>query len=271
MLKIFRLKTVRVLCIFLLMFITLTLIISGKKLYRSNVENQVYNVESLTNEQIKEAVSDSTKKLMIVAHPDDEVLWGGGHLMSGDYLVVCITNGRDETRAKEFADVAKASNNDCIILKHPDKVAGKRDNWSKVKSKILKDIESIMTYKKWDEIVTHNSNGEYGHVHHQTLHSLVTEIYDRDNIDSELYCFGKYYRKSKIDSVKDKLVPLSEEEYEFKKKLADIYVSQKSTVDSLWHMSRYEMLERYERYTEHPQIKKKTASLNEGTGALNEA
>lgn len=271
MVKIFKLKTIKVLCIFLLSFITLTVIISEKKIHRSNIEKQAYSVDSLTNEQLKSVVDDSTKKLMIVAHPDDEVIWGGGHLMSGDYLVVCITNGKNEVRAKEFADVSKASNNKCIILKYPDKVGGRRDNWSKVKSKIQQDLENIMTYKKWDEIVTHNTNGEYGHIHHQSVHSFVTEIYDRLDIDSELYCFGKYYTKSKIDSVKENLKPISDEEYEFKKNLADIYVSPEGTVEALWHMSRYEMWERYERYSEHPQMKKKTESLNGGTGALNEA
>ena len=32
------------------------------------------------------------KKLMIVAHPDDESLWGGCHLLEGDWHVVSVTN-----------------------------------------------------------------------------------------------------------------------------------------------------------------------------------
>lgn len=30
--------------------------------------------------------------LMIVAHPDDETLWGGAHLSDGGWFVVCLTN-----------------------------------------------------------------------------------------------------------------------------------------------------------------------------------
>ena len=30
-------------------------------------------------------------RLMIVAHPDDESLWGGAHLAKDRYLVVCLT------------------------------------------------------------------------------------------------------------------------------------------------------------------------------------
>ena len=32
------------------------------------------------------------ESLMIVAHPDDETIWGGSHLLKGHYLVVCLTN-----------------------------------------------------------------------------------------------------------------------------------------------------------------------------------
>ena len=31
--------------------------------------------------------------LMIVAHPDDETLWGGKNLIKDDFFVVCLTNG----------------------------------------------------------------------------------------------------------------------------------------------------------------------------------
>ena len=42
------------------------------------------------------------KKLMIVAHPDDETLWGGGKLFKDRYFVVCLTNGYHSRRANEF-------------------------------------------------------------------------------------------------------------------------------------------------------------------------
>lgn len=32
------------------------------------------------------------ESLMIVAHPDDETIWGGSHLINGNYTVLCITN-----------------------------------------------------------------------------------------------------------------------------------------------------------------------------------
>ena len=45
---------------------------------------------------------DNYDKLMIVAHPDDETLWGGAHLLEDNYLVVCITCGPIKDRVNEF-------------------------------------------------------------------------------------------------------------------------------------------------------------------------
>ena len=59
--------------------------------------------------------------LMIVAHPDDETLWGGAHIADGGYLVVCITNGYNATRSAEFQVVTQTSKNEAI-LSYPDKM-----------------------------------------------------------------------------------------------------------------------------------------------------
>ena len=48
--------------------------------------------------------------------------------------------------------------------------------------------------------------------------------------------------------------------WDFKKKLADMYTSQKKTVNKLWHMAYYEDWTLYKRYSEHPEMKKQTAT-----------
>ena len=53
--------------------------------------------------------------------------------------------------------------------------------------------------------------------------SKLSEIYDRDNIGGELYCFGRYYKKSRIEQVKDGIPKMTEERYNFKEKLAGMY------------------------------------------------
>ena len=134
----------------------------------------------------------TAKKLMIVAHPDDEVLWGLSELVNDKYFVVCITCGSRYDRVKEFERVMKYLNTDYIMLDYPDKVNGERSDWKSEYSSITNDLKRIITYKKWDKVVTHNKEGEYGHIHHKMTNKIVTGI-STDN----LYYFGKYYRKPK--------------------------------------------------------------------------
>lgn len=203
---------------------------------------EAYDVPVLKNENI---AGTDVDKLMIVAHPDDELLWGGGHLMDGNYLVVSVTRGYDKVRSAEFEKVVTESGNEPLILFYPDKVAGKRDDWQKVRQGIINDLKTVMEYKDWKLIVTHNKDGEYGHQHHKMVNQFVTDIYENSKINSDLYYFGKYYKKSELNDAENDLKKLDDERLEFKEKLAPHYASQEKTVNKLWHMAEYEMWQKY--------------------------
>ena len=64
---------------------------------------------------------DGYDKVMFVAHPDDDLLWGGRHLIEDDYLVVCMTRGNDPVRSAEFKSVMEATGDKHLILSYPDK------------------------------------------------------------------------------------------------------------------------------------------------------
>ena len=213
-----------------------------RHIIRKNEKKKAYDVQTLTDAKIQ-AVADNTKakKLMIVAHPDDDTLWGGAHLMSGDYFVVCITNGRNDTRKGEFEKMLSQSGNSGYILEYPDKVAGERDDWSQVWDRIEKDVGRIMNCKDWELIVTHNKDGEYGHQHHKYTHNIVTQLYEKNKLSEPLYCFGTYYSKAKLPGQESGLTKISGKELEFKTKLVKVYESQEKTVGKLWHMAEYEM------------------------------
>ena len=55
----------------------------------------------LHQKEINQIDLKQCQKLMIVAHPDDETIWGGSHLLKGHYLVVCLTNGNNEKRKRK--------------------------------------------------------------------------------------------------------------------------------------------------------------------------
>ena len=143
-------------------------------------------------------------KVMIVAHPDDETLWGGAHLLQDEYLVVCLTNGWNESRKNAFIETMKTTNDKYIILNYPDirktYSNGKydADTLSTCKTAMQKDINTILSYKKWSQVITHNPNGEYGKYHHKTISSLVKTSFEKNCKNSELWYFGRYYNPGNI-------------------------------------------------------------------------
>lgn len=179
---------------------------------------------------------DSVDNLMIVAHPDDELLWGGAHLIRDNYLVVCVTCGPNVIRVNEFVRVMNATNDKYIMLGYPDKTNGERDNWDDHRDKIYKDLESIIQLKEWDMIVTHNPEGEYGHIHHKMTSALVTRGVESDN----LYYFGKYHSKKTIGEYYDEMAPIDDSLLKTKKNLVGLYKSQIFIQTMFDHMYGYE-------------------------------
>lgn len=180
---------------------------------------------------------ENVNKLMVVAHPDDEMIFGGAALIEDDYLVICITNGKNNVRASEFKEVMEKCGDKGIIMDYPDKVAGQRSDWSNCKDKIKNDINTILSYKDWEMVVTHNEAGEYGHIHHKMTHSIVDEEVENTNSSAVQYYFGKYYKKKNLP---DNLDRISDELYDEKVEILKIYESQSDTIDGLLHIVPYE-------------------------------
>ena len=185
--------------------------------------------------------------IMIVAHPDDEILWGGSHLLDGNYLVVCITAGNNPVRAKEFLKAMSVTNDKCVMLGYPDKNFNKRNDWKKVDNDIKKDLKKLLSLKKWKVIATHNPKGEYGHIHHIMTSKIVTDIYKENYLNCDnLYYFGDYYKKSEIGNVSNSLIPISEKDYETKLNIIKkIYTSQDFLMAKFGHMAKYENWNKY--------------------------
>ena len=183
--------------------------------------------------------AEDTENLMIVAHPDDETIWGGSHLLSGNYTVVCITNGNNKTRKKEFKQAMKKTNSTGIILSYPDKTNGKRDNWVSCRIKIYNKIKKIIDSKNWNTIVTHNPDGEYGHIHHRMTSQIVTKILQKENKTDKLIYFGRYVKKKDKSELTNEET-ISSATYREKLKVCEVYSSQKKVMKTFHHMLKYE-------------------------------
>ncbi len=199
-----------------------------------------YDILALTMADLEQFDFHQVKKLMIVAHPDDETLWGGSHLLEGDYLIVCMTHGKDRVRSAELKAVAEASGNACLVLCYPDKTLGRRDDWSMVKEQMEQDISLLLESQDWELVVTHNQKGEYGHIHHRMTHSMVVSAYEKEHLTVPLYFFGTYYSAARLPAVQEQLPRISDEALAQKEALLTNYHSQERVVENLSHMNPYE-------------------------------
>lgn len=189
----------------------------------------------------------NVKKIMIVAHPDDETLWGGSHLIDDNYLVVCMSNGWHKKRSGDFNRVMTKTGDAHIILDYPDvrkewvkngKYGYEMDYYSTCRDAMEQDIQLLLTYKNWDEVVTHNPKGEYGKYHHQQVSQMVTQIFDESLKEkSQLYYFGKYYPKG--EEIPGDMI--NEEKLKTKEKLVNEYQpTARGAIKAFGHMIPYE-------------------------------
>lgn len=198
--------------------------------------------------ELKSLNLSKVNKLMIVAHPDDETIWGGGHLTEGGYLVICITDGYNKTRSEEFFKAVKHTNESNVpfIMNFPDKTFNKRDNWYGIKDKIEAAVDECLDLKDWELIATHNKEGEYGHIHHKMTSSIVRQEYKNLDKRSPLYLFGTYYSNKKLPKHEASMTPLADDVFNKKAEVLSDYESQKKVVNQLYHMIRYENWSQYE-------------------------
>lgn len=115
---------------------------------------------------------------MFGAHPDDEAIFGFSDLFYNDVHVICMTSGYDKVRRGEFEECAEVLKFKGDILSYRDaQPDSKRDPW-RGKSDRLLFLESIRPLLRghYDLVVSHDEQGEYGHVQHVRVHHLATYV-----------------------------------------------------------------------------------------------
>lgn len=116
----------------------------------------------------------SVKRAVIVAHPDDEVLWGAGIVLRhpGDWTIICASVPRaDPIRAEKFFD-------SCDVL-------GATPYLHRIMEPVPTDSMNYLDeidLSEYEHIVTHNALGEYGHQHHKDVHRYVYRRYGKKKL-----------------------------------------------------------------------------------------
>ena len=117
-------------------------------------------------------MDEPVTKLMVVAHPDDESLFGGAQLIQeGGWKIVCVTNGLNAERKGEFHMVMYVTHSRFEIWDYFDE-----QHTPLPIHNLREDLKRVVDEQEWSKIVTHNEDGEYGHLHHKQVHGAMKDL-----------------------------------------------------------------------------------------------
>ncbi len=176
-------------------------ILNNKNMYGyNNIYNHYVknNVITLDIDPIKYNNIDNNNKvknLMIVAHPDDEIIYGGYDLLKEEkWFVVYCTNAFD--RINMVKKTSSLWNFNSLILHYIDSDRAP----VLFHYNLYVNLQNIIKGTKWKNVITHNSTGEYGHPQHIKIHKIVSNIIYNIDINDKPKNF-------KIFSIENKNLP----------------------------------------------------------------
>lgn len=115
------------------------------------------------------------KALCVVAHPDDCVIFGYSyihHHPEYDWQICYLTYCEWEPRAQELKQFWARRRIPCIFLGYTDDYRDiERKKISFNEEQARREIGNII--QDYDLVLSHDQEGDYGHIHHEFVHSCV--------------------------------------------------------------------------------------------------
>ena len=133
------------------------------------------------------APMEITDKLLVVAHPDDEVLWAGANLAAARGWHVVVSSGaNDPERRRAFAKTMSwlgVSSWEMYDAPVDDESENRKQALARYKTYApFTDRLAVLARKNWSLILTHNEEGEYGSGDNKAVHSLVNAAFNTKEI-----------------------------------------------------------------------------------------
>lgn len=149
-----------------------------KKLRKNYLLNKLYYLLTYRRTNPKLDIK-KIDKVFFVAHPDDEIIFFSKELLNNSRcLVVCMTNGGNWIRQKEFISVMNLVGAQYKMLNFKD---GYKIKWDE--KNLIKAVSSILNLNNnWSMVATHNKDGEYGHYQHKELNRIISKLYKNGDI-----------------------------------------------------------------------------------------
>lgn len=122
---------------------------------------------------IKKVIIDKPyNKLLIVAHPDDETLWGYYQLKENKgWKILCVTNANNAIRVNELKNIAIYFDTALEIWNYQDS-----SFHYNMHPQLYKDISNEINKPNVKMVLTHNPLGEYGHIQHIKVSNVVLTV-----------------------------------------------------------------------------------------------
>ncbi|WGQ09825.1 PIG-L family deacetylase [Pedobacter gandavensis] len=132
------------------------------------------------------------KVVVIVAHPDDEILWAGGTLLGHpewELLILCLCRKNDPDRAPKFEKAVAVLNAEGIMEDLDDGPLQSPQDINYISDLIM----GMLPTNTFDLIMTHNPLGEYTrHLRHEEIGKAVLNLWLTNRLSCNEFLFFAY-------------------------------------------------------------------------------
>jgi LmbE family N-acetylglucosaminyl deacetylase len=146
----------------------------------------------MCSEQESDPTLPAVRAAVIVAHPDDEILWAGGAILAcpdWDWFLLTLCRRDDPDRAPRFAEIQR-------ILQANGEMADLDDGPEQAPLPphlVEQTIFASLPPRRFDRVFTHGPAGEYTrHRRHEEVCRAVVALWQADKLTADQLCMFAY-------------------------------------------------------------------------------